>query len=72
MFWVIVSMVTAVGFGATNPHEIASIKHFQTEADCKAYMPIDAEMLLDELTGYVEGPYHLVSHCEIDDTGDPA
>jgi hypothetical protein len=69
--WIIISMVTAIGFGS-HPHEIASVKHFQTRADCETYIPADAEMLLDELAGYVEGPFHLESHCEIDDTGDPA
>ncbi len=68
--WFIVSIVAAVAFGA-HPHTITSTRHFDTEAECRAFQPTDADELIAELHGMGVEATHLQSSCEIDQPGEP-
>lgn len=64
MIWFIISLVTA---GGMQGHPFGSERHFFTEAECTAYLPIDAEELADELEERgIKGPLQIEAHCEID------
>lgn len=68
--WFIIAFVIAAAFG-NQPHPFGSVRHFDTQAECEAYIPTDADELAAELeSNGVSGPYRITSHCEQD--GEPA
>lgn len=72
MWWIIAVVVGAALFDGKD-HEFSSNRHFQTEAECVAYIPTDVEELEIELMPIgLQMPYRIVSRCEIDSTGEPA
>jgi hypothetical protein len=73
MIWFIVAVVTGAAAFGGQPHEFASEKHFDTQEACEAYIPADADELTAELKSLgINGPFRIVSHCEIDtEAGEP-
>jgi hypothetical protein len=71
MMWFILSLVIGAALFGGQTHEFSSVRHFETEKDCLAYLDKDTDELVAELMNHgLSQPYRIEARCEQD--GEPA
>jgi endonuclease YncB( thermonuclease family) len=67
--WFILSLVIGAALFGGRTHEFSSVRHFETEKDCLAYLARDTDELEVELMGKgLARPYRIEARCEQDGT----
>jgi hypothetical protein len=67
--WFILSLVIGAALFGGHTHEFSSVRHFDTEKECLAYLARDKDELEMELVGNgLVQPYRIEARCEQDGT----